>query len=244
MTYLNLLSTNLLCLVLLLLLLLWILLRHCVRASHCHRRCGRHVHCRVRPLSDGGAGQLRSDWRKRSAIGLAEMICRHLTGANPTKHRRRDPMSGVQRFLRLSAAEAEAAMRPTLVAGKWKQPLLSGRKVAMVKKHAARNGLLGTWEAGKGGWLETWDRPQQHHVMRPLKGHKNQRNEFDRYVMALLVLLLLLLLCVCVCVESRGGLTLLWLCCVGIASRRCRQRWQRCLARLLTTRRRSSRQSR
>ncbi|CAI5724370.1 unnamed protein product [Hyaloperonospora brassicae] len=89
-------------------------------------------------------------------------------------------MSGMQRFLRLSAAEAEAAMQPTLVAGKWKQPLLSGRKVALVKKHAARNGLLGTWEAGKGGWLETWDRPQQHHVMRPPKGHKNQRNEFDR----------------------------------------------------------------
>uniref|UniRef100_A0AAV1TUL1 Large ribosomal subunit protein mL59 domain-containing protein n=1 Tax=Peronospora matthiolae TaxID=2874970 RepID=A0AAV1TUL1_9STRA len=89
-------------------------------------------------------------------------------------------MSGMQRFLRLNAAAAEAAMKPQLVDGKWKQPLLSGRKVAMVKKHASRNGLLGTWEEGRGGWLETWDRPQKHHVMRPLKGHKNQRNEFDR----------------------------------------------------------------
>ena len=98
-------------------------------------------------------------------------------------------MSGMQRFLRLSAAAAEAAMKPQLVDGKWKQPLLSGRKVAMVKKHASRNGLLGTWEEGRGGWLETWDRPQKHHVMRPLKGHKNQRNEFDRWVIKQLLLL-------------------------------------------------------
>ncbi|KAF1772488.1 hypothetical protein GQ600_16453 [Phytophthora cactorum] len=89
-------------------------------------------------------------------------------------------MSGIQRFLRMSAVEAEAAMKPRLLDGKWKQPLISGRKIAMVKKHAARNGLVGTWEEGKGGWLETWDRPQKHHVMRPLKGHKNQRNEFER----------------------------------------------------------------
>jgi hypothetical protein len=98
-------------------------------------------------------------------------------------------MSGIQRFLRLSAAEAEAAMKPSLLDGKWKQPLISGRKIAMVKKHAARNGLVGSWEAGKGGWLETWDRPQKHHVMRPLKGHKNQRNEFDRCVIRLQLLL-------------------------------------------------------
>ncbi|RLN54133.1 hypothetical protein BBJ29_008477 [Phytophthora kernoviae] len=86
----------------------------------------------------------------------------------------------MQRFIRLSAAEAEAAMKPKLVEGKWMQPMISGRKVAMVKKHALRNGLVGTWEEGKGGWLESWDRPQKHHVMRPLKGHKNQRNEFER----------------------------------------------------------------
>ncbi|RLN13932.1 hypothetical protein BBJ28_00013929 [Nothophytophthora sp. Chile5] len=86
----------------------------------------------------------------------------------------------MQRFIRLTAAEAEAAMKPALVDGKWKQPVISGRKIAMVKKHALRNGLVGAWVEGQGGWLETWDRPQKHHVMRPLKGHKNQRDEFDR----------------------------------------------------------------
>ncbi|GMF26098.1 unnamed protein product [Phytophthora lilii] len=121
-------------------------------------------------------------------------------------------MSGMQRFLRLSAAEAEAAMKPRLVDGKWKQPLISGRKVAMVKKHAARNGLVGTWEEGKGGWLETWDRAQKHHVMRPLKGHKNQRNEFERCVNGLLGLddergswTDVLLLCVCVQRQEGAG---------------------------------------
>lgn len=91
----------------------------------------------------------------------------------------------MQRFLRMTAAEAEAAMKPSFVDGKWKQPLISGRKIAMVKKHAARNGLLGQWVPGEGGWLEGWDRQQKHHVMRPPKGHLNQRNEFDRCVWCL-----------------------------------------------------------
>ncbi|KAI9895915.1 hypothetical protein PsorP6_019059 [Peronosclerospora sorghi] len=89
-------------------------------------------------------------------------------------------MSGMQRFLRMTSAEAEAAMKPRMVDGKWKQPLTSGRKIAMVKKHAIRNGLVGTWQEGKGGWLETWDRPQKHYVMRPPKGHKRERNELER----------------------------------------------------------------
>ncbi|TMW69374.1 hypothetical protein Poli38472_001530 [Pythium oligandrum] len=89
-------------------------------------------------------------------------------------------MASVQRFLRMSAAEAEAAMKPHLVEGKWKQPLLSRRKIAMVKKHAEQNGLVGQWIEGQGGWLEGWDRPQKHHVMRPPKGHLHQRNEFER----------------------------------------------------------------
>ncbi|RLN88856.1 hypothetical protein BBJ28_00011128 [Nothophytophthora sp. Chile5] len=97
----------------------------------------------------------------------------------------------MQRFIRLTAAEAEAAMKPALVDGKWKQPAISGRKIALVKKHALRNGLVGAWVEGQGGWLETWDRPQKHHVMRPLKGHKNQRNEFDRCVLHLSIYLLL-----------------------------------------------------
>jgi hypothetical protein len=89
-------------------------------------------------------------------------------------------MSTLQRFLRLTAVEAEAAMKPQLVDGKWKQPLLSRRKIAIVKKHAVKNGRVGEWVEGEGGWLETWDAPLKHHVMRPPKGHLNQRNEFDR----------------------------------------------------------------
>ncbi|GAB9465583.1 hypothetical protein Gpo141_00002987 [Globisporangium polare] len=87
---------------------------------------------------------------------------------------------GMEQFLRMTAAQAEAAMKPTLVGGKWKQPLIPGRKVALIKKHAVRNGLVGQWVEGQGGWLETWDRAEKHHVMRPPKGHLNQRNEFDR----------------------------------------------------------------
>lgn len=86
----------------------------------------------------------------------------------------------MERFLRMTAAEAGAALKPALVDGKWKRPLLSGRKAALVKKQAARNGLVGQWVPGEGGWLEAWDRAQKHHVMRPPKGHKHQRNEFDR----------------------------------------------------------------
>jgi hypothetical protein len=88
----------------------------------------------------------------------------------------------MQRFLRMTATEAEAAMKPRLVDGKWKQPFLSNRQIALVKKNAIRNGLVGQWVEGQGGWLESWDRPQKHHVMRPPKGHKNERNEFDRFV--------------------------------------------------------------
>ncbi|DBA02059.1 TPA: hypothetical protein N0F65_000306 [Lagenidium giganteum] len=84
------------------------------------------------------------------------------------------------RILRMSAAEAEAAMKPQLVGGKWKQPMISGRKIAMIKKHAERNNLVGQWVEGQGGWLASWDRAQKHHVMRPPKGHKNERNEFER----------------------------------------------------------------
>ncbi|KAJ0402705.1 hypothetical protein P43SY_007847 [Pythium insidiosum] len=89
-------------------------------------------------------------------------------------------MASMQRFLRMSVAEAEAAMKPHLVDGKWKQPLLSRRKIAMVKKHAVQNGLVGQWVEGQGGWLPTWDRAEKHTVMRPPKGHINERNEFER----------------------------------------------------------------
>lgn len=88
----------------------------------------------------------------------------------------------MQRFLRLSAVEAEAAMKPQLVDGKWKQPMISGRKIAMIKKNAERNGLVGSWVEGQGGWLEAWDRQQKHHVMKPPKGHLRERNLFDRCV--------------------------------------------------------------
>lgn len=105
----------------------------------------------------------------------------------------------MERFLRMTAAEAGAALKPSLVDGKWKRPLLSGRKAALVKKQAARNGMLGQWVPGEGGWLEAWDRPQKHHVMRPPKGHLNQRNEFDRHVVYC---------CVCaVLARGRGGPT-------------------------------------
>lgn len=97
---------------------------------------------------------------------------------------------GMEQFLRMTAAQAEAAMKPTLVGGKWKQPLIPGRKVALIKKHAVRNGLVGQWVEGQGGWLETWDRAEKHHVMRPPKGHLNQRNEFDRCVFCVLLLML------------------------------------------------------
>lgn len=94
----------------------------------------------------------------------------------------REKSMGMERFLRMTAVQAEAAMKPQFVEGKWKQPVISGRKIALIKKHAVRNGLVGQWVEGQGGWLETWNRAEKHHVMRPPKGHLNQRNEFDRYV--------------------------------------------------------------
>lgn len=91
-------------------------------------------------------------------------------------------MTTIQRLVRMTAVEAEAAMKPQFLDGKWKQPALSRRKIAMVKKHAEKSGLVGQWVIGEGGWLQTWDRPAKNSVMRPPKGHKHERNEFDRYV--------------------------------------------------------------
>lgn len=90
---------------------------------------------------------------------------------------------GMEKFLRLTATQVEAAMKPTLVDGKWKQPLISGRKIALIKKNAVRNGLVGQWVEGQGGWLDAWNRAEKHHVMRPPKGHLRERNEFDRCVL-------------------------------------------------------------
>lgn len=86
----------------------------------------------------------------------------------------------LRRMLRLSAEEAGAALRPTFVDGKWRQPLLSSRRAVMLKKRAQAENLVGKWIVGHGGWLPEWDKPNKHHVMRPPKGHKNQRNVHER----------------------------------------------------------------
>nr|CCA22383.1 conserved hypothetical protein [Albugo laibachii Nc14] len=86
----------------------------------------------------------------------------------------------LRRMLRLSAEEAGAALRPSFVDGKWRQPLLSSRRAVMLKKRAQAGNLVGKWIVGHGGWLPEWDKPNKHHVMRPPKGHKNERNVHER----------------------------------------------------------------
>ncbi|KAF0717571.1 hypothetical protein DYB37_002079 [Aphanomyces astaci] len=86
----------------------------------------------------------------------------------------------MQRFLQLSAEEASLALRPTLVKGRWKNPMISLRQQATVKKVAIQNGTVGSWTPGQGGWLEAWDTQKKHTVMRPPKGHANERREEDR----------------------------------------------------------------
>lgn len=132
------------------------------------------------PLAENGL-------RPLSQSIAAQSIERHSQQQEESK--RNGSSMGMEQFLRMTAVQAEAAMKPTLVGGKWKQPLISGRKVALIKKHAVRNGLVGQWVEGQGGWLETWGRAEKHHVMRPPKGHLNQRNEFDRCVFIFAILL-------------------------------------------------------
>jgi len=86
----------------------------------------------------------------------------------------------MQRFLQMSADEAAKCLRPTLVKGRWQRPMLSLRQQAMVKKTALQNGTLGSWTVGEGGWLAEWDLPKKHSIMRPPKGHANERKEEQR----------------------------------------------------------------
>ena len=86
----------------------------------------------------------------------------------------------MQRFLRASAVEAGEMLRPTLVDGQWRRPLISKRKAAALRKTAIRNGTYGNWVEGCGGWLRDWDPVAQHTVPNPPRLHSNMRNLDDR----------------------------------------------------------------
>merc|ERR1711920_611778 len=86
----------------------------------------------------------------------------------------------MNRFLKMTAEDASMALRPKLVDGKWKKPMISKRQQSFIKKQAAKNGLMGQWVPGQGGWLMAWETPDAHRVMRPPKGHLRHRNVAER----------------------------------------------------------------
>lgn len=105
----------------------------------------------------------------------------------------------LRRIVQLPAEQAGAALRPKFVQGKWKRPMLSGRKAMQLKQKAKENDLLGNWIVGQGGWLPQWDKPNKHRVMRPPKGTKHERNELQRFVICVrYVMRLIFYVCVAV----------------------------------------------
>lgn len=88
----------------------------------------------------------------------------------------------MQRYVQYGAEQVFTMMKPTKVNGKWKKPIISKRNCAEIRKSSILNGTFGTWETGKGGWLEEWDGTKRHIVMKPLKLTADERNMDARYV--------------------------------------------------------------
>jgi hypothetical protein len=62
----------------------------------------------------------------------------------------------------------------------WRRARLSGRRAALLRKRAVREGAFGTYDAATGrGWLAEWDErlhPRTSTVMRPPKGRKHDND--------------------------------------------------------------------
>ena len=56
----------------------------------------------------------------------------------------------LSRSVKLISEHGAAALRPQLEGGKWRAPLVSKRKAAVIRKQALLNGTVGSFDAAQG----------------------------------------------------------------------------------------------
>jgi hypothetical protein len=58
--------------------------------------------------------------------------------------------------------------------------MISNRIAADVRKRALKDGTYGQFIPNIGGWDSSWDKPRQFYLIKPLKGHLNDRTREQR----------------------------------------------------------------
>ena len=85
--------------------------------------------------------------------------------------------------IRMLQKHGEVAMKPQFVNEKWRSPIVSKRVVAVIRKHAIKDGTYGAFnpETGK-GWDPMWDNPGKIKTLRKPRETKRERTREARAV--------------------------------------------------------------
>lgn len=83
--------------------------------------------------------------------------------------------------IRMLKRHGEEALRPQFVDEKWKRPLISMRKAAVIRKDAIKDGTYGAFDPETGrGWDPMWDKPRKVKSLRVPKETKRERTREAR----------------------------------------------------------------
>ena len=75
----------------------------------------------------------------------------------------------------------EEALKPQYVKNSWHKPAISGRKAAVLRKQAIREGTYGAFDPATGrGWDPLWDTPAKVASIRAPKESKRERTRESR----------------------------------------------------------------
>lgn len=64
---------------------------------------------------------------------------------------------------------------------------MSRRKAADLRKQAKVEGTYGSFTPNVGGWDPAWDEPRKMYMLKPNKGHRNERTRAKRFVVTVVV---------------------------------------------------------
>uniref|UniRef100_A0A7S4KCW7 Large ribosomal subunit protein mL59 domain-containing protein n=1 Tax=Odontella aurita TaxID=265563 RepID=A0A7S4KCW7_9STRA len=83
--------------------------------------------------------------------------------------------------IRMLIRHGEQALRPQFVNEKWRRPLISMRKAAVIRKGAIKDGTYGSFDPENGkGWNPMWDTPRKITSLRLPKETKRERTREAR----------------------------------------------------------------